>query len=119
VLYTVPGNFERCGDLFYRHPASQATDFNFIELSTQGGLYSTQIIEVDDELEESDGAMDFRESAYSGGIMPQWNKEIKRLASMKDNSKKGEADLSLRESFEVNFERVYQGEFDSFFYYQI
>ena len=103
VLDCGPGIRKRVGQTFYRHPASECEDINFVELSTGGGLFSTRI-SLDNATEVDDAA----QSIHQGAMVSQWTQQAQSRETSQVSIGDSGASAS-RQSFEVDFSRVYQG----------
>jgi hypothetical protein len=78
-----------------------------VELSTGGGLFSTCISPLDNVGGLSTEAGDVAQSVNRGAIVSQWTQQVQRGIS---RVSMGDLEASAsRQSFEVDFSRVYQG----------
>jgi len=107
VLQRIPGSRKRLGQCLYRHPASDTPDINFLELSAADGLFSTRL-SLGKPIENSSTTLNpVSQNAHrvvvsqrAGAVQPE-----DRPQDLKDKSEES----SRRESLEVDFSRVYQG----------
>jgi len=108
VLDCSPGSRKRIGQTFYRHPASECEDINFVELSTGGGLFSTHISSLDNAEGLSTEVDDVAQSVHRGAMVSQLAQDVQSGEASQVSMGDSGASAS-RQSFEVDFSRVYQG----------
>jgi hypothetical protein len=108
ILECSPGSRKRAGQAFYRHPASECEDINFVELSTEGGLFSTRISLSDNVGELSAETDDGPQIALRGAMVSQWTRRAQDEGTSQIPTDKPDA-FSGRQSSEVDFSQVYQG----------
>lgn len=89
------------GHAFYQHPASEAQGANLVAISENGGIFATEIIADAGTQTRSEIATG---STHQWPIISHWNSHD-LAAQMSPDIPEA---LSLRESFEVDFHRVYQ-----------
>jgi hypothetical protein len=78
-----------------------------VELSTGGGLFSTRISLLDNVEGLSTEADNVAQSVNRGAIVSQWTQQIQTGISQVSMGDSGAS--ASRQSFEVDFSRVYQG----------
>ncbi|PVG00305.1 hypothetical protein CPB86DRAFT_782884 [Serendipita vermifera] len=110
VLQTATGDFKRMGTNFYRHPASVSQDFEIVELSSEGGIFATNVAvspftenaigdTMDDEVINLDPS--------HRGIVSKHS--IDRISTFVPSKPVLEVPMSTRASIEVDLEKVYEG----------
>lgn len=103
VISTVPGNFQRIGYAFHRNQSSDRPAINMVELSARGGLFCSYVT-LNSNMETSVAP---EEDIKKEQLTPDWDEKVEDLASNLQDQKS--EPLSMRESFEVNFEPIYRG----------
>lgn len=105
-----PGSRKRTGQTFYRHPASECDDINFVELSAGGGLFSTRISLLDNAGEPSVDTDGGAQGVHRGAMASQWTQRTQNEKTSQIFTDDSDA-FSGRRSFEVDFSQVYRGIF--------
>jgi hypothetical protein len=107
IIRTVPSGFRRAGYAFYQSSAG----FNLLELSTQGELVSSyatlQTSGSYGEHERTPMTMD--SDSQREIIVPDWSENLETTVDTQSQRLEEPESLSVRELFEVDFERIYQG----------
>ena len=92
------------GYAYYQNSAG----FNLLELSTQGELVSSYVtLGSHRERERTSMAMD--SDSQRENIIPAWSESLETTVTTQSQRLEEPESLSVRESFEVDFERIYQG----------
>jgi len=111
IIQTVPSSFRRAGYAFHQNSAPNNTGFNLVELSTQGELVSSYVTlqpsGSDGDHERISMAMD--SDGQRETIAPEWSEYLETTETTQSQRLEEPESLSLRESFEVDFETIYQG----------